>query len=251
MRQPMVAGNWKMNGTKQLADELAAAALSSKEQNRDVEVVLCPPALYIDHLKTKLANSDVCIGAQNVSEFDSGAYTGELASSMLFELGCSFAIVGHSERRQIFGESNEQVAKKFDAAQKGGLTPILCIGETIEQRENNETFDVVKSQIDAVISLLGISTLQNAVLAYEPVWAIGTGLTATPAQAQEVHAFIRQHIAGLDPAIAGDLRILYGGSVKPENAAELFASADIDGGLIGGASLKGEDFDRICVAAQS
>ena len=243
-----------MNGSRQLTDELVNAAIAAKAELPNVDVLLCPPTIFIGQAKDLAGESgeietQVLIGSQNVSEYDCGAYTGETAASMLFELGCRYAIVGHSERRQIFGETSAQVADKFDAAQKGGLTPILCVGETIEQRESGETLAVITEQIQAVLDKLGVSTFHNAVVAYEPVWAIGTGLTATPEQAQEVHNEIRSMISNLDAAVADSLRILYGGSVKADNAAELFAQADIDGGLIGGASLKAGDFSIICQAA--
>ena len=243
-----------MNGSRQLTDELVNAAIAAKAELPNVDVLLCPPTIFIGQAKDLAGQSgeteaQVLIGSQNVSEYDCGAYTGETAASMLFELGCGYAIVGHSERRQIFGETSAQVADKFDAAQKGGLTPILCVGETIEQRESGETLSVIAEQIQAVLDKLGVSTFHNAVVAYEPVWAIGTGLTATPEQAQEVHKEIRSVISNLDATVADSLRILYGGSVKADNAAELFAQTDIDGGLIGGASLKAEDFTKICQAA--
>jgi triosephosphate isomerase len=189
------------------------------------------------------------LGAQNVSEFASGAYTGEVAATMLAESGCKFVLAGHSERRAIFGETDAQVAAKFAAAQKAGLTPVLCLGETLAEREASRTQEVVARQLDAVLDAAGVSAFGNAVLAYEPVWAIGTGRTASPEQAQEVHAFLRARVAARNAEVGAQLRILYGGSVKPANAAEIFAMEDVDGGLIGGASLVAEDFLAICRAA--
>jgi len=214
-----------------------------------VDCAVCVPFPYLGDTAAKVAGSKLLLGAQNVSEFDSGAYTGEVSAGMLAEFGCRFVLVGHSERRALFGETDAQVAKKFAAAQKSGLAPILCVGETLAEREASRTEEVVARQLDAVLDVAGVGALSKAVLAYEPVWAIGTGRTATPAQAQEVHAFLRARVAVREPAMAAGLRILYGGSVKPGNAAEIFAMQDVDGGLIGGASLVAEDFLAICKAA--
>ena len=213
-----------------------------------VDSAVCVPFPYLHQVQASLGGSAIGWGAQDAHQLEKGAYTGEVAAGMLTDFGCHYVIVGHSERRSLYGESSALVAEKFVAVQKAGMKPILCIGETLEQREAGTTEAVVAEQLDAVIALAGVKALADAVLAYEPVWAIGTGKTATPEQAQAVHAFIRQRIAGLDAAVAESLCILYGGSVKAANAAELFAMADIDGGLIGGASLIAEEFLAICKA---
>src|SRR5262245_8699388 len=245
MRARLVAGNWKMNGSLRanaaLLDALKAGVKTAGKS--ELRVAVCVPFPYLGQVSSALAGSAIAWGAQDVSEHDSGAYTGEVSGAMLKEFGCRYAIVGHSERRALYGEDDARVAAKFIAARRSGLTPILCVGETLEQRERGETERVVGRQLDAVITAAGAAALANAVLAYEPVWAIGTGRNATPQQAQEVHAFVRGRLA------AG-LTILYGGSVKPGNAKELFAMPDIDGGLIGGASLVAEDFIAICAAAR-
>lgn len=215
-----------------------------------MECAVCVPYPYLYQAQQALAGSVVTWGAQNLSQHAKGAFTGEVSAAMLKDFGCRYAIVGHSERRSLYGESSAVVAEKFKAAQGTGLVPILCVGETLEQREAGVTESVVTEQIDAVINLLGVKALAASVLAYEPVWAIGTGKTATPEQAQAVHAYIRAKIAKLDAGIARNLLILYGGSVKANNAKELFAMNDIDGGLIGGASLVAEEFLAICAAAQ-
>ena len=247
MRKKLVAGNWKMHGS--LAEN--AALLSAlKPALAGIEAVVCVPFPYLAQAQAELAGSSIAWGAQNLSEHSKGAYTGEVSASMLRDFGCSYVIVGHSERRSLYGESDQQVAAKFIAAQAGGLVPILCVGESLEEREAGITEQVVARQLDAVISAAGIGALANAIVAYEPVWAIGTGKTASPEQAQAVHAFIRGKIAGLDAAIADGLVIQYGGSVKAANAAELLAQTDIDGGLIGGASLVAEEFAAICQAAK-
>lgn len=215
-----------------------------------VEVVVCVPFPYLPQAQQLLNGGAVAWGAQNVSEHDSGAFTGEVCAAMLKEFGARYAIVGHSERRALFGESDAQVAAKFVAASKAGLTPILCVGEQLAERESGATMQVVTRQLDAVLDRVGAQALADGVLAYEPVWAIGTGKTATPAQAQEVHAALRAHLSKVDAQAAANLTILYGGSVKGSNAAELFAMSDLDGGLIGGASLKAEEFLAICQAAR-
>jgi triosephosphate isomerase len=214
-------------------------------------MAVCPPYVYIPQVASTLAGTPVRYGAQDVSDQESGAYTGEVSPGMLMDMGCTYAIVGHSERRSIYGESDEFTASKFAAARKAGLVPILCVGELLEEREQGITQQVVERQLDAVIKLEGIEAIASSVIAYEPVWAIGTGKTATPDQAQEVHAFIRSKLAGLDAAVAAGVRILYGGSMNPGNAADLLAMADIDGGLIGGASLKPNDFLAIGQAANA
>ena len=249
MRRRLVAGNWKMHGSLVQNTELLEAVHSGMERIRNVDCAVCVPFPYLSQAQQKLSGSAVKWGAQDVHQMDQGAYTGEVSAAMLRDFGCSYVIVGHSERRAYYNESSHLVAEKFLAAQQAGITPILCVGETLEQRESGIAESVVAGQLDALIQLGGVQVLRNAVVAYEPVWAIGTGKTATAAQAQAVHAFIRQHVAFHDSQIAAELCILYGGSVKPANAAELFAMPDIDGGLIGGASLVAEDFVAICRAA--
>ncbi len=251
MRQPLVAGNWKMNGSSASVTALLAGIKAGIDSVTTAEMAVCPPYVYIPQVASTLAGTPVTYGAQDVSDQESGAYTGEVSPGMLVDMGCTYAIVGHSERRSIYGESDEFTASKFAAARKAGLVPILCVGELLEEREQGITQQVVERQLDAVINLEGIAAIGSAVIAYEPVWAIGTGKTATPDQAQEVHAFIRGKLAGLDPAVAAGVRILYGGSMNPGNAAELLAMADIDGGLIGGASLKPDDFLAIGQAANA
>jgi triosephosphate isomerase len=236
-RTRLVAGNWKMHGSRSANRALLASIL--KDSVKGVECAVCVPFPYLGEVAEQLAGSPVAWGAQNVSEHAQGAYTGEVSAAMLLEFGCRYAIVGHSERRQIFGEGDAQVAAKFAAARAAGLTPILCVGETLAEREAGRTEEVVGRQLNVVLEK---SPFGEAVLAYEPVWAIGTGRNATPEQAQAVHAFLRKQVASAT-------RILYGGSVKPQNAAAIFAMPDVDGGLIGGASLAAEDFLAILKAA--
>jgi triosephosphate isomerase len=249
MRRAMVAGNWKMNGSQ----AEAAALLDSVQQGmaavKQAEVVVCPPFILIPAVATRLKGSRIAWGGQNLDVNKSGAFTGEVSGPMLKDFGCTYVIVGHSERRALYGETDQVVAQKFKAAQTAGLVPILCVGETLDEREANATETVVARQLDAVLALTGIESLANAVVAYEPIWAIGTGKTATPQQAQDVHKFIRAKLAGRSAAVAQGLRLLYGGSVKGANAQELFGQPDIDGGLIGGASLNAADFLAICRAA--
>ena len=237
-RTRLVAGNWKMHGSREsisgLLDAITAGAHSA-----GVECAVCPPYPYLPQVAERLSGTPIAWGAQNVSEHAQGAYTGEVAAAMLAELGCRYAIVGHSERRQLYGETDAQVAAKFAAARKAGLTPILCVGETLAERDAGRTTEVVARQ-------LGVVQFAGGVLAYEPVWAIGTGRNATPEQAQEVHGFMRER---LPPALRDSTPILYGGSVKPQNAAAIFAMPDVDGGLIGGASLVAADFLAILRAA--
>lgn len=249
MRRKLVAGNWKMHTTRASAAELVRAIASAGSGGCDVAVF--PPYVYLAELIAAHHGAALAFGAQDVSEHAQGAYTGEIAAAMLKDVGATHTLVGHSERRQYHAESNECVAAKFAQAQSAGLIPVLCVGETLEQRDAGATESVIAAQIDAVLARCGIASLESALVAYEPVWAIGTGRTATPAQAQAVHAFIRGKLATVDATISGSLRILYGGSVKPANAAELFAQADVDGGLIGGASLVAADFLAICAAARS
>ena len=249
MRRILVAGNWKLNGSLAANAELLDGIVSGSGDMGSVDLLVCPPYPYLASVSERLKGTDIAVGAQNVSEQPSGAFTGEVAASMLAECGCTHVLVGHSERRALYGESSQRVAEKFAAAQAAKLIPVLCVGETLEEREAGTTEAVVSEQLDAVIEQSGVQALGDAIVAYEPVWAIGTGMTATPEQAQDVHRFIRTRIADLDAGIAEGLRILYGGSVKGSNAAGLFAMADIDGGLIGGASLKSDDFLAIAQAA--
>jgi triosephosphate isomerase len=249
MRKPLVAGNWKLNGTRESNQQLLQGILANSAGLDHCDVMVCPPFVYLADVASHIAASDVLLGAQDLSAESSGAFTGDVSAAMLRDVGCSYAIIGHSERRALFGDSDAIVAKKFQAAHAHGIHPIVCVGESLEQREAGVTTDVVTRQITAVMQVGGVELFAGSILAYEPVWAIGTGLTATPQQAQEVHAHIRGVIAAADAKIAADLRILYGGSVKGSNASELFAMDDIDGGLIGGASLEATEFVTICKAA--
>ncbi len=248
-RRPLVAGNWKMNGSRAEAGALLESVTKGVSATSRTEVAVCPPFVLIPLAAERLAGTAVAWGGQNLNENPSGAYTGEISGPMLRDWGCTYVIVGHSERRSLYGETDETVAAKFAAAQRAGLVPILCVGESLEERGRGETEEVVARQLDAVLDRNGIAAFRNAVIAYEPVWAIGTGKTATPEQAQAVHAFIRGRLAREDKVVAEGLRILYGGSVKGANAKELFAQPDIDGGLIGGASLNAQEFLTICRAA--
>jgi triosephosphate isomerase (TIM) len=250
MRARLVAGNWKMHGGLRANAELLDALKAGLKSSGGAVHAVCVPFPYLAQVSASLAGGSIAWGAQNLSEHDAGAYTGEVSGAMLKEFGCRYAIVGHSERRSLYGEDDARVAAKFVAARRAGLTPILCVGETLQQRERGETESVVGRQLDAVLGAAGAASFADAVLAYEPVWAIGTGRNATPQQAQDVHAFARRRLAAQDNALAGNLTILYGGSVKAANATELFAMPDIDGGLIGGASLVAEDFIAICAAAR-
>ena len=247
MRQPLVAGNWKMNGSSGSVRELVDGILSGLETK--AEVAVFPPFLYVQQVRDLLQGSQIKFGVQNSSDKLSGAYTGEVSPLMAKDLGCEYVLIGHSERRSIYGETDADVATKFCALVDSGLVPVLCVGETLEERESGATMKVVAEQINTVLRAAGPERLANFVIAYEPVWAIGTGLTATPEQAQEVHADIRALLAENDKSMAERTRILYGGSMKPDNAAELMAQADVDGGLIGGASLVAADFKAICHAA--
>lgn len=249
MRNILVAGNWKMNGDSATNAELVSGVVAGAPEAEHVELLVCPPFPYLGAVVQATAGSKVAVGAQNVSEHASGAYTGEVAPAMLRDVGCEYALAGHSERRTLYGETSADVAAKFKAAQEAGLTPILCIGETLEERQAEKTESVVEEQLNAVLDLVGIAAFGSAVVAYEPVWAIGTGMTATPEQAQQVHAHIRKLLADHDAGVAEGLQILYGGSMKGENAAGLLTQPDIDGGLIGGASLKAPDFLAIAEAA--
>ncbi len=246
MRIPMVAGNWKMNGSLAQNETLMRELKADSEAFADIDVVVCPPHVYLQQVAGAAQGSSIQLGAQNLAAEEKGAYTGEVSGAMLADVGCRYVIVGHSERRHLYGESNEIVAQKFLRAQQFGLIPIACVGETLAEREAERTEDVVAQQLDAILNRASADVLQRAIIAYEPVWAIGTGRTASPEQAQAVHRFIRQRIADLDAEVGARLRILYGGSVNAENAAALFAQPDIDGGLIGGASLQASSFLAIC-----
>jgi len=250
MRRNLVVGNWKMHGrlasNSALLDKIVAGVCELKR----ADFAVCVPYPYLFQVQSKLQATNVAWGAQNLNQYEEGAFTGAVSPGMLADFDCKYVIIGHSERRGLFHESNEIASAKFDAALKAGLTPIFCVGETLEEREAGVTEQVVATQLDAVLEKAGAQGLAKAVVAYEPVWAIGTGKTASPAQAQAVHAFIRQRVAQQDSQVAQALCILYGGSVKSGNAAELFAMPDIDGGLIGGAALVADDFVAICRAAQ-
>lgn len=251
-RQYLVAGNWKMNGSLEGNKTLLAGIAAGLSSCADVEVLVCPPAVYIPQVRELIGSSRIRLGAQNLADQDKpGAFTGEIHGAMLRESGCTHVLVGHSERRALYGETDAVVAAKFKVAQSLGLVPVLCVGETLEDRDGNRTEAVLERQLGAVLQAAGATAFAKAVIAYEPVWAIGTGRTATAEQAQSAHAFLRGLLAGRDATIAGSTRILYGGSVKPDNARELFAGPDVDGGLIGGASLKSGDFLAICAGAQA
>ena len=249
MRVKLVAGNWKMNGNLASGQALLKAILPPLAALNRARYAVCAPFPYLVAVGQSLRGSNVAPGAQDLCQFDDGAYTGGVSGAMLADCGCHYVIVGHSERRGVFGETDEVVALKYAQAVKHGLTPILCVGETLAEREAVVTETVVARQLDAVMQRCGTEALARGVIAYEPVWAIGTGKTATPQQAQAVHAFIRGHIAGADRRLA-EVPVLYGGSVKGSNAAQLFAMPDVDGGLIGGASLVADEFVAICRAAQ-
>ncbi len=247
MRQTIVAGNWKMNASKEEVNTLVMGILSGMS---DVEskVIVCSPFPYLSQVEALITHSQLHLGAQTVSIHPSGAHTGEVSADMIKDFGADYVIVGHSERRSMYGESDQDVADKVKTVVDNGLTALFCIGELLEEREAGETEAVVARQIQAVIDTCGIEAFRNIIVAYEPVWAIGTGVTATPQQAQDTHASIRALLAQNDENIAQSTPILYGGSMNPSNAAELIACEDIDGGLIGGASLKAEDFLQICKA---
>ena len=244
-RHKIVAGNWKMNLDRAKARELAAAVAGRRGEAAKVELVLCPPALYVDAVGAALAGakSDIGLGVQNMHDKANGAFTGEVAPPMLVDMGCRYVILGHSERRTLFGETDVAVNAKTKAALAAGLVPIVCVGETLGEREAGRTAAVVTGQVQGSLAGLSPAELENVVVAYEPVWAIGTGKVATPEQAQEVHALIRGLLARLaSPEAAAKVRIQYGGSLKPDNAADLARQPDIDGALVGGASLKADDF---------
>jgi len=249
MRHPLIAGNWKMHGLREQARSLAGEIVGGAPDPQQVELAVCPPFVHLAEVAAALAGSAVALGAQNVADAEQGAHTGEVSADMLAELGCRFVIVGHSERRQQYGEDDAQVARRFRQARRHGLVPILCVGETLAEREADATDTVVARQVDTVFEALGEEGFGDAVIAYEPVWAIGTGRTASPEQAQSAHAALREHLAGHLGGAARGVRLLYGGSMKADNAASLLAMPDVDGGLIGGASLKASDFLAICQAA--
>ena len=254
MRKKIVAGNWKMNKTADEAKALLSEVINmvKDEVTSDVEVVLCPPALYLTTARQYLAaGGKISLGAQNCHEKDCGAYTGEISAPMLKSIGVDYVILGHSERRQYFDETNAQLTEKVDRALENGLTPIFCCGESRDMRENGDYVGFVKDQLTDSLFHLSAESFANVVIAYEPIWAIGTGLTASSAQAQDMHFELRQHVAGqYGDSVAQDITILYGGSANAQNAAELFAQPDVDGGLIGGASLKSRDFTTVVKAAQ-
>ena len=251
MRRSLVVGNWKMNGSVVMTDDLLTGLKEGVVRSLSaVDVVVCPPFLYIPLAVQMLAGTTIEVGAQNLNIHKPGAYTGEIAAEMLKEQRCGYVIVGHSERRALYGESSDLVAQKVKAAMAAELKPIVCVGETLEERERGDTGRVVREQLMSVLDLNGVDIFPFAIVAYEPVWAIGTGRSASPDQAQEVHALIRESIAELNPGVADHTRLLYGGSVKPENAQGIFSSPDIDGGLIGGAALVASDFLAICASME-
>jgi len=251
MRDILIAGNWKMNGGSAANTELVAGIIAGAPVSDRVRLLICPPFPYLVAVAEQLNGSEVLLGAQTVSEHSMGAFTGEISTSMLKDVGCEYVIVGHSERRALYGESSDAVAAKFKAVIEGGLVAILCVGETLAEREAGSTEAVIDEHMDAVFDAVGIDGFATAIVAYEPVWAIGTGMTATPQQAQDVHRHIRSGMEARNKDIAEATLILYGGSVKSDNAAGLFSMPDIDGGLIGGASLKADDFLAIATAAAS
>ena len=249
MRSKAVVGNWKLNGSLASNEALLKALLREVPREAPAACAVCVPSPYLAQARQVLQGSGIGWGSQDVSRFEKGAYTGDVAAAMVAEFGARYAIVGHSERRTVFGDTDEVVADKYAAARKAKLTPIFCVGETLQEREQGRTEAVLARQVDALLGKCGVAELEGGIVAYEPVWAIGTGKTATSAQAQEAHAFIRGRIGAKDQGISAKLPILYGGSVKASNAAELFAMADVDGGLVGGASLVAEEFLAIWRAA--
>jgi triosephosphate isomerase len=250
MRRQIIAGNWKMHGSR-AENATLVDAIVHKLPDSSAEVWVCPPFVYLAEVSRALAGSRVTLGSQDVCAETQGAFTGEVSAAMLRDVGCAGSIVGHSERRALFGETDQLVARKFAAVLAAGLTPIVCVGEQLAERDSGRTFEVVDRQLDAVLDLSGVAAFSRAIIAYEPVWAIGTGKTASPQQAEEVHAHIRGRIASRDAKIAALVRILYGGSCKASNSNELFTMPNVDGGLIGGASLKAEEFLAIVAAARA
>lgn len=255
IRKPLIAGNWKMHGSQAQVQTLLSGIIRGADSfTTRVEIAVLPTFVYLplaNQLLTQAANTSVLLGAQNLYTGSQGAFTGEVSGAMLKDIGCHYVLIGHSERRAVFHESLDLVAAKFKAAFDAGLKPILCVGETQKEREDEQTERVIREQLASVIEFVGIDSFNRAVIAYEPVWAIGTGLTATPQQAQETHAFIREYLQQNNVDIAETIRILYGGSMKAENAQALLAMPDIDGGLIGGASLNADSFLAICAAANA
>jgi triosephosphate isomerase len=249
MRRPVVAGNWKMHGSRAANEALLGELGERVKPEWHVGVAVFPPYVYLAEAVRALEEAEIDVGAQDVCAEPMGAFTGQVAASMLKDIGCRYVIVGHSERRRLYHEDDTLVARKYAAALNAGLTPVLCVGETLEEREAERTESVVARQLDAVTAMNGVPSLAHAVIAYEPVWAIGTGRTASPEQAQVVHAYVRHRIHRQDAKISAQVRILYGGSVKASNAAELFSMPDVDGGLVGGASLSADEFLQICAAA--
>tara|TARA_B110000003_G_scaffold155352_1_gene155962 strand:+ start:1290 stop:2051 length:762 start_codon:yes stop_codon:yes gene_type:complete len=252
MRQKIVVGNWKMHGGRGQIQSLVAGLVSGFEKREHtVEIGICPTNIHLEQVGKLLATgkNSIKLGAQDAYFEEKGAFTGEVSALMLADMGVELAITGHSERRQLFAETDVLIAAKFKAIQASGMTPILCVGESLEERQQGITNQIVLAQLDSVINTAGIAAFTNAIIAYEPIWAIGTGQTATPEQAQEVHCQIRGHLANSDVLIAKGVRIIYGGSVNSSNAGELFSQPDIDGGLVGGASLKAEEFISICKSA--
>lgn len=249
MRRPLVAGNWKLHGSVARVAELAGAVAAGVSGLERIDTAVCPTFVHLSRVMQRVAGSTLGVGSQDVSDREEGAFTGEVAAWMVAELGCRYAIVGHSERRARHGETDTVVAAKFEAARDAGLVPILCLGESLEQRDDGRTLEIVARQLDAVLGEAGSARFDGAVVAYEPIWAIGTGRTATPEQAQEVHHALRAVLEDADTGLAARTRIVYGGSVKAAGAAELFAKADIDGALVGGASLDAGEFLAICRAA--
>ncbi|MCB1646182.1 MAG: triose-phosphate isomerase [Pseudomonadales bacterium] len=251
MRKPIVAGNWKMNGSRASIEALLNGVLEGLKavDSETCEVLVFPPSLYLQLVVGRLASSAISVGAQNIDWHESGAYTGEVSAAMVKDSGADFVIVGHSERRSLYGETDDMVAAKVAAAIDGSLIPVVCVGETLMQRQAGETRVVVEAQLQAVTDRIGAAGLSSCIVAYEPVWAIGTGESATPEQAGEVHDWIREALCRVDTKVGKDIRILYGGSVNAANAAELFAIESVDGALVGGASLLAGDFTEICQAA--
>lgn len=249
MRLPLIAGNWKMNGSRKSVRELIGGLIGAGPFN--CEVVVFPPAVLLGEVQRLIDATSIRLGAQNVDWHDSGAFTGEISAPMLVDFGCSYCLVGHSERRHLFGESDQVVAEKYSACLKHSLTPVLCVGETLEERQSGTTMQVVERQLAAVTGRVGVSGLGAGIIAYEPVWAIGTGESATPEQAENVHAELRAYIQGRDSTVSADIRILYGGSVSRANAAGLLTKENIDGALVGGASLHADEFTGICEVAEN
>ncbi|NQY88640.1 MAG: triose-phosphate isomerase [Colwellia sp.] len=246
MKQTLIIANWKMNGSIVANSKLLMAMLKFNNKLKNTELVICPPFPYLHQVKEYIVGSNIKLGAQNVNENNSGAFTGEVSADMLKEFYCRYVLIGHSERRALFQESNGLIAKKINQTIDVGLTPVLCIGESLAQRENGDVKAVILEQLSCVVNEIDLKKFKSVVIAYEPIWAIGTGQTASPEQAQKVHRMIRQYIYGLDPILSKNISILYGGSVNEINASELLKQKDIDGFLVGGASLKSDSLETIC-----